>query len=178
MRYPFLSLVSVVWYLAVVALLVRTPHEHAPTAKSFVPVAVQVPRQSARLADSEELAMRVLMQAKRFTSATVGFGGITPPEVLAWRVIAEREDAEVRFATLAASANLATASFGAAGLAYVAPNRLPGVRRLQAERLELPVATMQGCILADRDFGTLINELETGEWWPAYIRGASAAAAT
>ena len=174
MRFPALTILALLWYLAV-AFAIGRPGTTQPLPgvrdpRGFYAASVVTPPPAAAPApDPAELALLVLERAERFTSGAVGPGGITPPEVLAWRVTAQQPDAEQRFARLVISQNGAAAAFGLAGMAYVAPGRLPIARRVIARRATTRVATLRGCVPGTETLGVLLEQLAAREWWPEYL---------
>ncbi len=154
MRFHALSALLLAWCIALAALLSQS--RDAAPRRDDPPVLV---------------AMQVLARAEVFTSAAVGLDGSTPPEVIAWRIVAQQPDAEARFRGLADSPNLAAAAFGAAGLALVAEHRLPEVRHARRLDLWTPVTTISGCLLDYPPFGSLLDAIAAGRWQLGHLPG-------
>jgi hypothetical protein len=89
---------------------------------------------------------RILLSAERFTDDAVGYAGITPLEVRAWRRLDAHPRAPEAFAALADHATLAGRLYAACGLFYCDPDRFQ--REVAAlERNGGSVELMQGCVI-------------------------------
>src|SRR5258708_35096675 len=69
-------------------------------------------------ADPVALAAEYLRRSDHFTSASVGYAGITPTEVFAWQVIYRSPGADSVFKTLYRTGSVATQLYALAGLYF------------------------------------------------------------
>src|SRR2546430_7436308 len=104
-RRSIVSLASLAWSFGVVALVLR--HMPATPQPPVTPIL-----QSSTPVD---MAINILQNAERFSSAGVGYAGITPNEVMAWRVLFFRADADSTFQNLLETATPAGEPFLLAG---------------------------------------------------------------
>src|SRR6266516_85413 len=99
---------SFVWSFGVIALALRAvpqvrQRERQPVSESSQPLA---------------LAVAILRTSDHFTSAGIGYAGVTPNEVLAWRLIFKRPDADSLFQDLLNTATVAGQLYALAGLRF------------------------------------------------------------
>jgi hypothetical protein len=100
-----LTVLSLAWYLAVMAMMRWTPEARPPAVPPISPATVQL-----------DVALEVLARADRFYAAQIGYAGTTPAEVHAWQTLSRSTRADSLFKALAASTNRPTLLYGLAGL--------------------------------------------------------------
>src|SRR6266566_2054361 len=105
-RRSIVSLASLAWSFGAVALVLR--HMPATPQPPVTPIL-----QSSTPVD---MAINILQNAERFSSAGVGYAGITPNEVMAWRVLFFRADADSTFQNLLETATPAGQLFAGVGI--------------------------------------------------------------
>ena len=153
------SLAAIAWSFGVVALLLRSGL--MPTAQ---PPSTHIPD------DPLTLATSVLRASPRFTSATVGYAGMTPNEVLAWRVIFLSPDGQKVFTTLLSTASPAGKLFALAGLRY--GDSLAFVRAAsQLRAMGGTVQTVRGCLGGPEAIADIVSTIEQGDWTREFIVG-------
>jgi len=154
------QLASLVWSFGVVALVLRTmpaspQRADTPPALASQPVA---------------LAVAILQNADRFSSAGVGYAGLTPNEVMAWRVIFFRADAESTFLNLLETSTPAGQLYALAGLRFgndKAFERAAGRLEERSDRVQ----TVRGCIGGASTVAELVAEIRKGDWVRDYVMG-------
>ena len=159
-RRSIVSLASLAWSFGVVALVLR--HMPATPQPPVTPIL-----QSSTPVD---MAINILQNAERFSSAGVGYAGITPNEVMAWRVLFFRADADSTFQNLLETATPAGQLYALAGLRF----RNDVVFARAAARFEGRldrVQTVRGCIVGASTVGELVAEIRKGDWVRDYLRG-------
>jgi hypothetical protein len=158
-RPGLITVVSLTWYLAVIAMMRWNPEARPPVVPPISPATVQL-----------DVALEVLTRADRFYAAQIGYAGTTPAEVHAWQRLSRSPGADTLFKALAASTNRPTALYGLAGLyrtdasAYL---RLAIEQRL----LGGMVPTMIGCIGIDRPVEAVLAEMDRGIWTAEFTTG-------
>jgi len=153
-------LASLIWSFGVVALVV-------PRMTALREPVTAEPNQPSQPLD---IALAILRNAERFSSAGVGVAGITPNEVMAWRVISFRADAESTFLKLLDTGTPAGQLYALAGLRF----RNDSVFARKASRFKAradQVQTIRGCIGGAATFGELVAEITKGDWVRDYLRG-------
>ena len=151
---------SFVWSFGVIALALR---------------AVPQVRESERPPMSEgpqslAIAVAILRTSDHFTSAGIGYAGITPNEVLAWRVIFNRPDADRIFQDVLNTATVAGQVYALAGLRFSNSGAFTkAAARLQGN-LGL-VQTIRGCIVSTQTVAELVEDIRQGDWVREFIAG-------
>ena len=149
---------SFVWSLGVITLLVRarpltSPHGTEPLDPTSDPLI---------------LAASVLSHAHQLSSARVGVAGITPPEVLAWRVILFSPGADSVFRALATSASLAGRLYALTGLKVTNPVSFDKLAAQLRARGGV-VSTVDGCVMATESISDAISEIDRGDWMRSFV---------
>jgi len=119
-----------------------------PAALDPVRAAPGPPPEPAALGLEGEAAesFRILLGAERFTDDAVGYAGITPLEVRAWRRLDAHPRSAEAFTALADHATLPGRLYAACGLFYADPDRFE--REVAAlERSGGSVELMRGCVI-------------------------------
>lgn len=156
-------LASLAWSFGVIALVLQATPKIDQSAKAPLPPGDESP--------PIMLAVKYLMHTDRFYAASVGYAGLTPPQVLAWQVVLHDPHAVQIFKTL--SGDLSTNAgrlYGLAGL-YVVDRDEYRVMATELRRWGGIVSTMQGCIVSDRSAADIIAEMDQGEWSREFLAG-------
>jgi hypothetical protein len=103
----------------------------------------------------------ILLSADKFYGAHVGFGGITPPTVFAYRDLLDRPNADDSFKDLIKTATLPGRLYGLAGVYFTDPSSLPDLSRRFLESSE-SVPAFFGCILSDTQVKELAQRIVDG----------------
>jgi hypothetical protein len=117
-----------------------------------------------------DIAVAILRNAERFSSAGVGYAGLTPNEVMAWRVVFFRGDAESTFKNLLETATPAGQMYALAGLRFGKPDVFTRAATRLEGRLDR-VQTVRGCIGGSETIAELVAEIRKGDWVREYIAG-------
>ena len=116
-----------------------------------------------------EEAMDVLRKAPRYFSASVGYGGVVPDEVVAWlTILSTPSSADSLFVDLLDTATPAGRMYALAGLRAIDPLQF----RLRARlfrRSPDPVNTLVGCIGSTMTTAEIVAELDRGAWIGEFI---------
>ena len=123
-----------------------------------------------------ELAAEVLRNAVAFDAPQVGIAGITPTEVLAWRVVQQGQARDSIFTNLLATATPAGQLYALAGLRYSlyvvgADSSIYWSASSRLARSKRFVLTMIGCIGSFRPQDELVKEIDTGSWTAEFLAG-------
>ena len=121
-------------------------------------------------ASKVELAMVTLRQSERLYAAQIGYAGIAPAELLAWRLIWYRRDADSLFLELTRGPSRVGQAYGLIGL-YTVNRELYQKARQAAARDGSTVPTMVGCIGWDQPMATLLGEIDQGVWSREFVSG-------
>jgi hypothetical protein len=116
-----------------------------------------VPQQDGSKSTDYEL----LKNADKFYGAHIGFGGITPPTVYAFRDLLDHPKADDSFKKLIESAMMPGKLYGLAGVYFTDPSSLPGLSQQFLESSET-VPTLFGCILCDVEVKELAQRIVDG----------------
>lgn len=154
-----LALVSLAWWFGFVAFVFPRVRSASAPDITF--------RQPAR---SAYLAVSILRNAEQFSSASVGFVGITPNEVIAWRAIAYGEDAENTLVQLVRSASPAGQLYALAGLRFRNEAAFAREARRFKNRSD-QVSVASGCLVGSVSFKEILAQIERGEWIKGFVRG-------
>lgn len=116
-------------------------------------------------------AVAYLMHSDRFYAASVGYAGVTPPQVLAWQIVYRAPKAVQMFRALTGDqSTTAGRLYGLAGL-YFLDSAEYHVMATEIGRWGGVVSTVQGCIVTDRPAADIIAEMDRGEWSRAFLVG-------
>ena len=138
----------------------------SPTAPLWVGPAPPVPLRTSAI----QLAAATLRDAEHLTGAAIGYAGVTPVEVLAWRVIRRAGDGDSVFLDLTYSPSRVTQLYGLIGL------RVGDHRAYEEARARLlvdgsQVSTFIGCVIFPHSMSELIAAIDTGIWSRSFISG-------
>jgi hypothetical protein len=158
-RPGLITVVSLTWYLAVIAMVQWTPAARPPVVPPISPATVQL-----------DVVLEVLTRADRFYGAQIGYAGTTPAEVHAWQTLSRSIRADSLFKVLAASANRPTVLYGLAGLYRTDAQSYRRVAVEQWLRGGM-VPTMIGCIGIDRPIEAVLAEMDRGVWTAEFTTG-------
>ena len=128
-------LASIGWSLGVIALVLKSGLLSPPAVPPLVTM------------DPLSLSVAVLKQSETFKAAAVGVAGITPDEVLAWRVIFSSPNRDEAFRDVLVSGSVAGRLYALAGLRFGDGNEFAAA----AKRLKAHgglVTTVRGCIVS------------------------------
>jgi len=144
-------LASLGWSLSVIALLLKFGLLSPP---SSLPIERQ---------DPLSLSIAVLKQSETFKASTLGEAGITPNEVLAWRLIFNSPSRDEVFRDILTTGSPSGRLYALAGLWFGDANEF----RVSAKALGTrsgTVTTVRGCIVSSEPLRELIREIESGSW--------------
>ena len=158
-RPGWLTVLTLAWYLIVMAMLRWAPEARPPVVPPIPPATVQL-----------DVALEVLARADRFYASQIGYAGTTPVEVHAWQALSRSSGADSMFKALAASANRPTLLYGLAGL-YRTDARAYWRLAVEQRRLGGTVPTMIGCIGSDRPIEAVLREMDRGVWTAEFVTG-------
>jgi hypothetical protein len=108
-------------------------------------------------------AMNLLRTATIFSSAAVGFAGVVPDNVVAWRTVLSQPMAHTLFLDLLHTATPAGQAYALAGLRAISPASF----HLWAQPFfnsEMVISTMVGCIISPMTTGAIVDQLQRGMW--------------
>ncbi len=118
-----------------------------------------------------ELALEVLGASDRLFAAQVGYAGLNPPEVLAWRVLLISPRADSLFFELLNRGTRPGQLYALAGLRWLRefgrldPKRYSAaLQRLESGPRDEMVPTQIGCIGAAQSLRSLLTEVNSGLW--------------
>jgi len=157
----FLGLAGLVWSFAAL--------------RVFAPALVPVDRHDAQPhvylpATPIQLAAATLRFAESFDAAQVGFAGITPPEVLAWRIILQNPHRDSIFTTILSDASRPGQLYALAGLYFT--DRAAYYRAARDQRRRGgDISSTIGCIGAQRSVTSIIEEMDKGWWTQEFLAG-------
>lgn len=160
-----IPLAAFIWSIAALA-LVREPI-HRSRAVSATP---QAPTLGA---DPLLLAERILIQAERLESGSVGYAAVTPASVLAWRVIMDSPHPASAFREVFAEAGIAGELYALAGLRFADPAAYTQFADDLRQRGG-SVDVVRGCIGSTDSITQVIAEIDTGEWARGFYTGGQA----
>jgi hypothetical protein len=165
---PWKTFSYLAWYLGLCLLL---PAALAYDATSSIDSGTLSPADPVpSVGEPVALAIHVLRGATRFNAAQIGFAGIAPPELLAWRTIADSPQAESLFAGLAVEGTRPGRLYGLAGLYWANSQRYAALgNRLLLEGGIVPVG--RGCILMDQPVEQVLAEIGRGRWSREFLVG-------
>lgn len=153
----------------------QTPAPHPPPAESPVAAAPAPPpsKEDAGpspidrtglppLSDAGVLALKILLQAPRFTGDAVGEGGERPLEVESLRVLFDEKEAKAAFRHLLDDGTLAGRLFGLCGLWYADPAAFEkACATFLEDHGEENVTTFVGCIVEEVPVAGLVRNTES-----------------
>ena len=162
MIHKAVSLASLAWSFGVIALVLpRLPLVAPPSEPIALPAA-----------SPGDMAVLIQRHAQRFSSAGVGYAGLTPNEVMAWRVIFFRTGGESTFVRLLDDATPAGQLYALAGLRFAFANEeLFAKAAARLARRTDRVHVIRGCIGFEASVAELVAEIRKGEWVRDYLRG-------
>jgi len=149
---------SLVFSLAVIAILLKAQPRPAP----------HDPQPPDATADPVTLAASILFHAGQLSSATAGYSGITPPEVLAWRVIVFSPGADSVFNSLANQASVAGRLYALAGVKVTDPVAFAKLA-LALQRRGGVVSTMDGCAMTTERVKDAVAQIDRGDWIRSFL---------
>ena len=117
-----------------------------------------------------ELAVTLLKNAGQFSSARVGYAGMTTNEALAWRVLVFRADAESTFLQLLDTATPAGQLYALAGLRFQSAELFAKEAKRFEDRAD-EVSVHSGCIIWSARFDELLAQIGRGEWVQDLVSG-------
>jgi hypothetical protein len=139
------------WSLGVVALVLKS---------GLIAPSVSPP---INIQDPLALSVAELKQAESFKAAAVGIAGVTPNEVLAWRVVFSSPERDEIFRDLLANGSPSGRLYALAGLWFGDANEF--VTAAMALRAQGgTVTTVRGCIASTESVGELVHQIEGGSW--------------
>ncbi len=103
----------------------------------------------------------ILLSADKFYGAHIGFGGITPPTVYAYRDLLDHPNADDTFKELIEEGTMPGRLYGLAGVYFTDPSSLPDLSRRFLESSE-SVPAFFGCILSDTQVKDLAQRIVDG----------------
>ena len=146
-----IQLASIGWSLSVIALVLKSELLVAPVSAA------------AGTQDPLSVSIAVLKQSETFKAAAVGEAGITPNEVLAWRVIFNSPDRYLVFRDILATGSRSGRLYALAGLWFGSADEFAaGAKKLRMEGGKM--MTLRGCIVSSESLGGLIDEITAGDW--------------
>jgi hypothetical protein len=103
----------------------------------------------------------ILLSTDKFYGAHIGFGGITPPTVYAYRDLLDQPNADDSFKELIEEGTMPGRLYGLAGVYFTDPSSLPELSRRFLESSE-SVPAFFGCILSDAQVKDLAQRIVDG----------------
>ena len=113
-------------------------------------------------------ALRVLRTTPTFASASVGYGGVVPDALVAWRTVLSHPAASELFVDLLHRGTAEGRAYALAGLRAIDP-RLFLHRARSLRGSAEPVKTMVGCILGMTTMAQVVAELDRGLWIEEFV---------
>ena len=161
-------LAVILGYSAGVLALVR-PSRPVPTNSS-------VERSRSASALQLSLAAEVLRTAVAFDAARIGYAGLTPAEVLAWRVVYQSQARDSVFRNLLETATAPGRLYALAGLRFSlyvlgADSSKYWLASKRLRQSKTRVLTMVGCIGSMTPQDELVREIDSGSWTQDFIAG-------
>ena len=139
------------WSLGVIALVLKS---------GLIAPSISPP---INIQDPLALSVAVLKQAESFKAAAVGVAGVTPNEVLAWRVIFNSPGRDEVFRDLLATGSPSGRLYALAGLWFEDANEF--ATAATAVRAQGgTVTTVRGCIATTESLRELVHQIESGSW--------------
>ena len=140
----------------------------APASRPLSPALMLPPVVLDHAATPWDDAMNVLRTAPTFASASIGYGGIVPDAVVAWRTVLGHPMAVRFFLKLMHTATPEGRLYALAGLRALDPSLF----RSAAEphrRSRAPVKAMAGCLGFSMATADLVYELDRGMWIGEFV---------
>ena len=147
-----IPLAGIAWSFGVIALIL-TPGLMAPPA----------PIQGTSNQDPLSLSIAVLKESDIFNSSAVGVAGVTPNEVLAWRVVFNSPNRDEVFQDILASGSVPAQLYALAGLWFGDAQPFVSGTRIMRSQHGL-VRTMRGCIVSTERVSDVVREIQLGSW--------------
>ena len=164
----FLQVVALLWFLALAVVVPARPR---------MPLAVQpkdtraVPSETTLFAPVPVgLAESVLAKAERLYAVQVGYAGITPPEALAWRIIARDPDGRRIFEGLLGVPSRPARVYALIGLKWLrAPSYSAAAAALRQQGGSIDITI--GCIGSSEPLDRLLDQIDGGRWGAEFMLG-------
>src|SRR5438105_4655723 len=147
---------SMGWSLGVIALVLKS----GLIAPSFSP--------PINTQDPLALSVAVLKHAESFKGAAVGVVGVTPNEVLAWRVLFSSPDRDEVFRDLLSTGSLAGRLYALAGLWFEDANEFATAATALRDQGGT-VVTVSGCIASTESVRELVHQIQSGSWTREFL---------
>jgi hypothetical protein len=143
-------LAGIGWSFGVIALLLKSP-------------LIASPQVTITTDDPLALSIAVLKQSESFKASAVGIAGITPNEVLAWRVVFNSPNRDEAFQSIIASGSISGQLYALAGLWFGDATQFAAALKVVSRRGGA-VQTLKGCIGGSQPLSELLREIQTGSW--------------
>ena len=164
--------------VARLAIVLAYSYAVTATVISHLP-ATHVPNQPIHTRNSPvELAVEVLANSDRLYAAQVGYAGLNPPQVLAWRIVLISPRADSLFLELIDRSGRPGQLYALAGLRWLReygrldPRTYRGaLQRLSSGPADEMVLTQVGCMGAAESRVSLIKEVNSGLWGRELLTG-------
>ncbi len=147
---------SMGWSLGVIALVLKS---------GLIAPSISPP---INIQDPLALSVAVLKHAEWFKGAAVGVAGVTPDEVLAWRVVFSSPDRDEVFRDLLATSSAAGRLYALAGLWFDDANEFAKAAAALRDQGGT-VATLSGCIASTESVRELVHQIESGSWTRSFL---------
>jgi hypothetical protein len=119
--------------------------------------------------EQEPKAYETLLNADKLYGAHIGFGGITPPTVYAYRDLLDHPEADANFKKLVEKATMPGRLYGLAGVYFTDPSSVPDLAQRFLDSGE-SVPAFFGCILSDMQVKELARRIVDGSL-PRELKG-------
>jgi hypothetical protein len=116
------------------------------------------------------LAVQTLKDADRLCAAQIGYSGLAPSELLAWRIIVHTPGRDSIFAELIRSPSRVTQLYGLIGLKLTNQDLYEVAARGLALDQSL-VPTTIGCIVSDSHMADVLVQIREGIWTREFLTG-------
>src|SRR6266576_720063 len=150
-------LAGIGWSFGVIALVLKSGLLVAP-----------VPLQPTLDHDPVSLSVAVLEQTETFKSSAVGVAGITPNDVLAWRIVFNSPDRDEIFRHILATGSVPGQLYALAGLWFGDAKAFVAQARIVSSRGG-SVRIVRGCIVSTANVTDLVREIQNGEWTREFL---------
>jgi hypothetical protein len=122
----------------------------------FLLIGVSISLLAAELTDEEQQSYRILKETNQFCDTAVGYAGITPDEVKAFRTILNGHNADSLFKRLLEEAKMPAKLYALCGLYYTDEERFrKEVEKFKNSKEE--VETFRGCIISTETVGSIVE---------------------
>jgi hypothetical protein len=155
-----LQVVAMLWFLAL-ALFTPTRSRPRTTVQPETTLLAPLPL---------GLAEAVLAKAERLNAVQVGYAGITPPEALAWRIIARDPSGREIFEGLLGVPSRPARVYALIGLRWLgAPSYAAATAALRAQGGTIDVTV--GCLGSSEPISRILDDIDSGHWGAEFMRG-------